>query len=143
MRRRQVRGQDRGRRPATIRDVLASAAYVVSKVDETEKLDRAEPPFTTSTLQQQAAIRLRFTAKRTMKMAQQLYEGVDLGGEGPVALITYMRTDSTRVSDEALSGVREHIQNEVRRHVPAGEAEPLRRRQERPGGPRGDPARPT
>src|SRR5262249_5144498 len=67
------------------------------------------PPFTTSTLQQQANIRFGFTARHTMAVAQQLYEGVELGGEGPVALITYMRTDSTRVSEEALRSCREYI----------------------------------
>ncbi len=69
----------------------------------------AAAPFTTSTLQQQAILRLRFGGDRTMKMAQRLYEGVDLGSEGSVALITYMRTDSTRVSADALQAVRAHI----------------------------------
>ncbi|MFO0888611.1 MAG: type I DNA topoisomerase [Isosphaeraceae bacterium] len=92
-----------------IRDVLASAPYVVSSVEEEEKLDRADPPFKTSTLQQQAAIRLRFSSKRTMKIAQELYEGIDVDGSGPVGLITYMRTDSLRVSEEAVQGVRELI----------------------------------
>ena len=71
--------------------------------------EKAGPPFTTSTLQQQSNLRLRFSAKRTMDVAQKLYEGVPLGSEGQVALITYMRTDSTRVSNEALTAVREHI----------------------------------
>ncbi|MCB1188765.1 DNA topoisomerase I, partial [bacterium] len=60
-------------------------------------------------LQQDAARKLRFSAKRTMALAQRLYEGVELGAEGPTGLITYMRTDSTRVSDDALTAVREHI----------------------------------
>ena len=77
--------------------------YQVSKVDETEKLDKAEAPFKTSTLQQQGAIRLRFPGKKTMRVAQELYEGIDVDGSGPVGLITYMRTDSLRVSDEAMS----------------------------------------
>jgi DNA topoisomerase-1 len=94
-----------------IRDELASASYVVSKVDETEKLDRADPPFKTSTLQQQAAIRLRYSGKRTMKVAQELYEGIDVDGSGPVGLITYMRTDSLRVSDEAVHNVRDLIKS--------------------------------
>ncbi len=92
-----------------IRDVLASAPYVVSKVDEAEKLDRADAPFKTSTLQQQAAIRLRYASKRTMKVAQELYEGIDVDGSGPVGLITYMRTDSLRVSEEAMHSVRDLI----------------------------------
>src|SRR5207247_1256991 len=62
-----------------------------------------------STLQQQASLRLHFKAEHTMRIAQRLYEGVDLGSEGSVALITYMRTDSTRVSNEALQAVRGHI----------------------------------
>ena len=67
------------------------------------------PPFITSTLQQEAARRLRFPAKRTMMLAQKLYEGVELGAEGRVGLITYMRTDSTRLSDGAVAEVREYI----------------------------------
>jgi len=103
-----------------IRDVLASEPYVVSKVEETEKLDRADPPFKTSTLQQQAAIRLRFSGKKTMKVAQELYEGIDVDGSGPVGLITYMRTDSLRVSEEALTGVRDLIKSEYgERYLPA------------------------
>ena len=101
VRRRQVRGQGRGRRPQDPRRA-GLGPYVVSRVDEAEKLDKADPPFKTSTLQQQAAIRLRFASKRTMKVAQELYEGIDVDGSGPVGLITYMRTDSLRVSDEAM-----------------------------------------
>ncbi|APW63661.1 type I DNA topoisomerase [Paludisphaera borealis] len=102
-----------------IRDVLASEPYVVSKVDETEKLDKADPPFKTSTLQQQAAIRLRFPGKKTMKVAQELYEGIDVDGSGPVGLITYMRTDSLRVSEEALTSVRDLIKTQYGdRYVP-------------------------
>jgi DNA topoisomerase I len=92
-----------------VRIALEAANYVVAKVDQTEKLDKADPPFKTSTLQQQAAIRLRFAGKRTMKVAQELYEGIEIDGTGPVGLITYMRTDSLRVSDEALQSVRERI----------------------------------
>jgi len=94
-----------------IRNDLASARYVVSRVDETEKLDKADPPFKTSTLQQQAAIRLRYSGKRTMKVAQELYEGIDVDGSGPTGLITYMRTDSLRVSEEAMNGVRDLIKS--------------------------------
>jgi DNA topoisomerase-1 len=88
---------------------LDSAAYTVSKVEQKDRAEKAHAPFTTSTLQQQASIRLRFKAEHTMRTAQRLYEGVDLGSEGSVALITYMRTDSTRVSNEALHAVRDHI----------------------------------
>lgn len=73
----------------------------VSEVSDREKLRNPQPPFITSTLQREAAGRLGFSAKRTMVVAQQLYEGVELGPEGAVGLISYMRTDSTRVSDEA------------------------------------------
>ena len=87
---------------------------------KTEKLDKADAPFKTSTLQQQAAIRLRFSGKRTMKVAQELYEGIDVDGSGPVGLITYMRTDSLRVSDEATTALREKIKNEFGdRYLPA------------------------
>ena len=67
------------------------------------------PPFTTSKLQQDSSRKLRFSVKRTMMIAQRLYEGVELGEEGSVGLITYMRTDSTRVSNDALAEVREYI----------------------------------
>jgi DNA topoisomerase-1 len=93
---------------------LAGVPFVVSRVEQKDRLDRPSPPFTTSTLQQQANIRLRFSTSRTMQTAQKLYEGVDLAGMGQTALITYMRTDSTRVSNEALKAVREFIQNDSR-----------------------------
>jgi len=93
----------------TIATLLDRAHYTVGKVEQKDRPERAPAPFTTSTLQQQANIRLHFTADRTMRTAQKLYEGVDLGPEGSVALITYMRTDSTRVSAEALDAVRKHI----------------------------------
>src|SRR5439155_15611628 len=91
-------------------DALQGANYVVAKVEQKDRPERPSPPFTTSTLQQQAAIRLHYSAKRTMMVAQRLYEGVELGSEGSVALITYMRTDSTRVSADALKSCREQIQ---------------------------------
>lgn len=95
---------------APIAAALESASYRVSKVEQKDRQERPPAPFTTSTLQQQASLRLRFTAKRTMMIAQRLYEGVDLGPDGSVALITYMRTDSTRISDEALKNCRSHIE---------------------------------
>src|SRR5262249_4948903 len=79
---------------------LEGASYVVSKVEQKDRQEKAHAPFTTSTLQQQAAIRLHYSAKRTMMTAQRLYEGVEIPGEGSVALITYMRTDSTRISED-------------------------------------------
>jgi DNA topoisomerase-1 len=92
-----------------IAGALDKAAYQVTKVEQTDRNEKAPPPFKTSTLQQQANLRLRFTSDRTMRAAQKLYEGVDLGSEGAIALITYMRTDSLRVSDDALKAVRSHI----------------------------------
>src|SRR5499425_2177676 len=81
----------------------------VASVTQREKRRNPPPPFTTSKLQQAAYNRLRYTAKRTMGIAQRLYEGVELGPEGSVALITYMRTDSVNVSQDALGQVRELI----------------------------------
>src|SRR5581483_597502 len=92
---------------AVLRD-LEGATFTVTSVATKERKRNAAPPFITSKLQQTA----RFPVKRTMQIAQQLYEGVELPGlgtEGPVGLITYMRTDSTRVSEDALTAVREHI----------------------------------
>jgi DNA topoisomerase-1 len=100
-----------GEQAAEIREHLEGATYRVSKITTSERKRKAPAPYTTSKLQQDAVNRLSFTAKRTMQIAQGLYEGVDLGKDdgGPVGLITYMRTDSTRVSPEALNAVREHI----------------------------------
>lgn len=89
---------------------LSKIPYTVSKVQQKEKNVPAPPPFNTSSLQQQASIRLHFSAKRTMRNAQMLYEGVELGEEGAVGLITYMRTDSLRVSPQAVAECRDYIQ---------------------------------
>ena len=88
---------------------LKNSSYTVDSVTRGEKKRYSAPPFTTSTLQQEAARKLGFTAKRTMATAQQLYEGVDIKGSGSVGLITYMRTDSLRISAEALSECRSYI----------------------------------
>jgi DNA topoisomerase-1 len=88
---------------------LDGAEYKVHSVGTREKRRNPVPPFITSTLQQEAARKLRFSVKRTMGLAQRLYEGVELGKEGAVGLITYMRTDSTRVSNDALSEARDFI----------------------------------
>ena len=88
---------------------LNGATYKVAEVETRETKRNPAAPFTTSKLQQEAARKLGFTAKKTMMLAQQLYEGVDLGDEGPVGLISYMRTDSTRVSNEAIASARAHI----------------------------------
>ena len=89
-----------------ILDELKKAKWQVAEVVQKEKRRNAAPPFTTSKLQQASYNRLRYTAKRTMGIAQKLYEGVELGDEGSIALITYMRTDSVRVSNDALEQVR-------------------------------------
>ena len=88
---------------------VSKAKWQVTSVTQKEKKRNPPPPFTTSKLQQAAYNRLRYTAKRTMALAQRLYEGVELGEEGSVALITYMRTDSVNVSQDALQQVRELI----------------------------------
>lgn len=80
---------------------LEGRGFSVSKIEKKKRKRSPAPPFITSTLQQEAARKLRFTAKKTMMVAQQLYEGIELGGEGSVGLITYMRTDSVRVAAEA------------------------------------------
>jgi len=90
---------------------LEGAEFVVKRIEEKEILRKPSPPFITSRLQQDASRKLRFSPKRTMGIAQSLYEGVELGDEGPVGLITYMRTDSPRVSQEALQEVREFIRD--------------------------------
>ncbi|HLQ34255.1 MAG TPA: type I DNA topoisomerase [Chloroflexota bacterium] len=90
-------------------DALKGATYAVSDVRVKRTSRAPAPPFTTSTLQQEAARKLGFTAKRTMAVAQQLYEGVDIAREGPVGLITYMRTDSLNVATVAQSEARDYI----------------------------------
>jgi DNA topoisomerase-1 len=90
----------------SIVDQLDGAKYLVRSVTTREKKRNPVAPFITSTLQQESSRKLRFSVKRTMMLAQRLYEGVELGSEGSVGLITYMRTDSTRVSNDALEEVR-------------------------------------
>lgn len=90
-------------------EAVKSAAFAVKTVKRQEKQRSPAAPFTTSTLQQEASRKLSMTPRRTMAIAQQLYEGVDVSGEGTVGLITYMRTDSLRLSDEALAAARSFI----------------------------------
>ena len=94
-----------------IKSDLKKLPYVVSEVKEKQRQRNPVPPFITSTMQQEAFRRYRFSAKKTMMLAQHLYEGVELGDEGPVGLITYMRTDSTRVSPTAIDEVRKLIKS--------------------------------
>ncbi len=104
---------------AEIVKALDGASYVVTDVKQTEKQRNPAPPFTTSTLQQEAARKLGFTTKRTMQAAQQLYEGINVSGRGAVGLITYMRTDSLRISAESQAAARAFIaQNYGDAYVP-------------------------
>ncbi len=96
-----------------ITDALKQAEYVVTKLNIKQRKEKPPAPFTTATLQQQASSRLNFTTDRTMRIAQQLYEGVELGPEGSVALITYMRTDSTHIAPEAINNVRNYISENI------------------------------
>ncbi|MDE7261781.1 MAG: type I DNA topoisomerase, partial [Oscillospiraceae bacterium] len=91
-------------------NAVKAAAFAVKTVKRQEKQRSPAAPFTTSTLQQEASRKLGMTPRRTMAIAQQLYEGVDISGEGTVGLITYMRTDSLRLSDEAIAAARGFIQ---------------------------------
>ncbi len=93
-----------------ILESINNEKFIVSSVDREDKKRNALPPFITSTLQQEASRKIRFGTKKTMSIAQKLYEGIELGEEGPVGLITYMRTDSVRISNEAIDEARSYIQ---------------------------------
>jgi DNA topoisomerase-1 len=101
-------------------DDLRTGTFQVTEVRRRERKKNPAPPFTTSTLQQEAAKRLGFSAKRTMSVAQRLYEGMEMGARGTVGLITYMRTDSTRVSPVAVGQAREWIASEFGENFAAG-----------------------
>lgn len=92
-----------------IKEKIEKSALKVTEVKKGSKTKKAPLPFTTSTLQQEAVKRLNYATQKTMRIAQQLYEGVDIKGEGTVGLITYLRTDSTRISDEAIKASNEFI----------------------------------
>jgi DNA topoisomerase-1 len=92
-----------------LKQSLDSSSYKVANIDRKEVKRRPSAPYITSTLQQDGSRMLRFTSTRTMQLAQRLYEGIDLGEEGPVALITYMRTDSVRLANEAVAGARDFV----------------------------------
>lgn len=89
---------------------LTGASYIVSNIKASEKKRIPAPPFTTSTLQQEAARKLGFTTKKTMMLAQQLYEGIEIKGKGSIGMVSYIRTDSTRVSDEATAEAKAYIE---------------------------------
>lgn len=101
-------------------DEIKRQSFKISDVQRREARRNPHPPFITSTLQQEASRKLRLSAKRTMMLAQRLYEGIDLGSEGLVGLVTYMRTDSTRLSQEAVAAAREYIfSNYGKEYVPS------------------------
>lgn len=95
-----------------ILDKLKDAEYEIDEVKKGERMKNPPLPFTTSTLQQEAAKTLNFSTQKTMRLAQQLYEGIDIKGNGTVGVITYLRTDSTRISEEADQGARTYIQEQ-------------------------------
>lgn len=92
-----------------ITKALEGGEYVVKSIRESERNKKAPLPFTTSTLQQEASSKLNFATSKTMRIAQQLYEGVDIKGRGTIGLITYLRTDSTRISEEAVNAADKYI----------------------------------
>lgn len=99
---------------------LRKATYTVSEIKSSERIRKPLAPFITSTLQQEAAKAFGMSPKQTMSVAQKLYEGVEIGKEGPTGLITYMRTDSTRIADEALQAVRAYITKEYgKKYLPS------------------------
>ncbi|MBO4864437.1 MAG: type I DNA topoisomerase [Eubacterium sp.] len=98
-----------GKTADALREKLSKADFKVVDIKQTARCKKAPVPFTTSTLQQTAASRINFATSKTMRVAQQLYEGVEIKGQGTVGLITYLRTDSIRVSDEADRSAREYI----------------------------------
>ena len=103
---------ENGEETEKIRSALGGAEFTVSSVKRGERIRKAPLPFTTSTMQQEASRALNFGTQKTMRIAQQLYEGVDIKGEGTVGLITYLRTDSTRISDEANAAAVEYIRSQ-------------------------------
>ncbi len=104
---------DNEKQTQKIYHALENADFCITGIQKKSSTSRPAPPFITSTLQQAAANRLGFTAKRTMRLAQQLYEGIDLGSMGTLGLITYMRTDSTHLSLDALKEARKYIENNI------------------------------
>ena len=100
-------------------DTVRAMPFVVSSVEKKQRRKKPAAPFTTSTLQQEAAKKLGFSSRRTMRAAQDLYEGIEIGEDGPTGLITYMRTDSVRVSEAAIASVRDFIGRQYdKRYLP-------------------------
>lgn len=122
-------GTEEGRSTISSKDELAGImkelegkSFSVADIKKGERIKKAPVVFTTSTLQQEASKALNFATSKTMRIAQQLYEGIDIKGNGTVGIITYLRTDSTRVSDEAESSVRQFIQEQYGEEYAAAEA---------------------
>ena len=117
-----------------------NAAFLVKSVKRTDKQRSPSPPFTTSTMQQEASRKLSMTPRRTMAIAQQLYEGVDIEGEGAVGLITYMRTDSLRISEEALAATKRFILGRYGKDYYPPQTHRYKAKAGGPGCPRGHPS---
>ena len=100
---------------------LEHASFVAKEIKKSERIRKAPLPFTTSTLQQESAKALNYSTQKTMQLAQQLYEGIDVKGHGTIGLITYLRTDSVRISDEADQGVKQFIKDKFGEHFVAHE----------------------
>ena len=107
---------------------MEKASFVVEEVKKGERVKKAPQPFTTSTLQQEASKVLNFSTQKTMRLAQQLYEGVDIKGNGTMGIITYLRTDSTRVSEEAVVQAKEYITKQYGEKYAAAEEEEKQRK---------------
>ena len=119
---------------------VETGRFHVGSVEKKRVRRNPYAPFTTSTLQQEASRKLGFGAQQTMRLAQQLYEGVDIGGE-TTGLITYMRTDGVQMAREAIAAIRDHVAASYGDELPAGGAARVPEQdQERPGGARGDPS---
>lgn len=102
-----------GEQNAKILDELAKGSYIVNSIEEKDRMRKAAAPFTTSSLQQDAANKLNFSTRKTMMVAQQLYEGVEIKGRGTVGLVSYIRTDSVRISDEARAAAKDYIESRM------------------------------
>ena len=118
---------------------IENAAFEITDIRTSERIRKAPLPFTTSTLQQEAAKALNFGTQKTMRIAQQLYEGIDIKGNGTVGVITYLRTDSTRIADEADAAARDYISGTYGKEY-AAPGQRLQTEEEDPGCARGDPA---
>lgn len=102
-----------GEQNAKILDELEKGSYIVNSIEEKDRMRKAAAPFTTSSLQQDAANKLNFSTRKTMMVAQQLYEGVEIKGRGTVGLVSYIRTDSVRISDEARIAAKDYIESRM------------------------------